>query len=215
MGTTLVISRHKLRRRPVIQIGHGMAGDMTQLAKSGSKVFDSIDLPSSAITKVWDTNWLWRIMRRTTNARSLRDTLTDLGVGLVHQAPFHNGGNDVHHTMLALLRIMLTVSPPRNWAQEAKPSEFLSWSSPSFGPGLDLAPTSRIAALHAKFNMTSPTVSDQYFLVEYNLISSPPCRTIRTNGKFCQSVLVPLKALKTVWSCCGCKITQPGHSTWN
>lgn len=129
------IPEHKLRRRPLILIGHGMAGDLTQLAKTDSKTFEGMDLPdpnivpSRVIGKVWDINWLWRVMRRTTNARSLKDTLADLEVRLVPQAPFHNGGNDAHYTMLALLRIMLIAAgSPTDWAQNPNPLELASGS---------------------------------------------------------------------------------------
>lgn len=179
------IPEYKLRRRSLILIGHGMAGDMTQLAKTGSKVFNGMDLPSPSITKVWDTNWLWRVMRRTTNARSLRDTLADLDVRLVPQAPFHNGGNDAHYTMLALLRIVLIAAgSPTDWAQKAKPPELISWSTPPYGPGPDLAPTTRFAAPYTRPNWTpfvgpdmSPSVSSVPDLIppaESDLISSPP-----------------------------------------
>ncbi|KAJ5132469.1 hypothetical protein N7448_006627 [Penicillium atrosanguineum] len=179
------IPEYKLRRRSLILVGHGMAGDMTQLAKTGSKVFNGMDLPLPAITKVWDTNWLWRVMRRTTNARSLRDTLVDLDVGLVSQAPFHNGGNDAHYTMLALLRIVLiAASSPTGWAKKAKPPELTSRSTPFSRPGPHLAPTSRHAVLYTGTNLISSaglgltlSVSSRPDLIlpaEYDLISSPP-----------------------------------------
>jgi hypothetical protein len=129
------ISEHKLRRRPLILIGHGMAGDLTQLAKTDSKTFEGMDLPDPSIIpnrvigKVWDINWLWRVMRRTTNARSLKDTLADLEVKVVPQAPFHNGGNDAHYTMLALLRILLIAAgSPTDWTQNPNPIELVSGS---------------------------------------------------------------------------------------
>ncbi|KAJ5338290.1 hypothetical protein N7452_005018 [Penicillium brevicompactum] len=113
------------RKRTVIMVGLNLKGDIELLQRQKCQVFLDLDPSrpppcSSAIHEVVDVAQLYRVYSGAPNAPGLGNLLQYLQVV---GRDLHNAGNDAHHTLEALVRLMLEAAGEKPWSYEEAASK--------------------------------------------------------------------------------------------
>lgn len=94
------------KKRNLIYLGHNTQQDLEQLAAVGSEIFRKIlfNGAEAIFEEVLDTARLHQGLRNTSNPVSLENMMASLSIWT---RKLHNGGNDAHYAMMALIAMAL------------------------------------------------------------------------------------------------------------